>query len=188
MAGGSGATESDPQRHRDGPEVSTGGAAPEPPHSGWGGPYRGPMTDDADGDTAESPSDTAADPLRESSLPAGWRLWSDADDRTVLVYRPDVFDGGEFPAPCLPTIYVTHGRRNRRPGVERSARPGASWVVTLYLEPDVSAPEDLYDSRSAALAGARDLADRFARGHVDHHGLYQVPRDAYLAKLDELTG
>jgi hypothetical protein len=143
------------------------------------------MTDDVDGDAADG---SAGTDRAHEPLPTGWRTWSDADDRTVLVYRPDVFDGGEFPAPCLPTIYVTHGRRNRRPGVERSARPGASWVVTLYLEPDVSAPEELYDSRAAALTGARDLADRFARGEVDYHDLYQVPRDAYLAKLDELTG
>lgn len=143
---------------------------------------------DVDGVGADADGTDTADPTPLADLPDGWRVWSDDEERTVLAYRPDVFDGGEFPAPCLPTIYVTHGRRNRRPGVERSARPGASWVVTLYLEPDVSAPEDLYDSRSAALAGARDLADRFARGDVDHHGLYQVPRDAYLAKLDELTG
>lgn len=143
------------------------------------------MTDDVDGDAGDG---SAGDDRAHEPLPTGWRTWSDNDDRTVLVYRPDVFDGGEFPAPCLPTIYVTHGRRNRRPGVERSARPGASWVVTLYLEPDVSAPEELYDSRAAALAGAGDLADRFARGDVDYHDLYQVPRESYLAKLDELTG
>jgi hypothetical protein len=136
------------------------------------------MTDDA-----HEPS--ALDP---AALPDGWQVWNDDDRRTVLVYRPDVFDGGEFPAPCLPTIYVTHGRRNRRPGVEREAPPGASWVVTLYLEPDVSAPEELFDSRPAALEGARDLAARFARGDVDYRGLYQVPREEYFARLDELTG
>ena len=104
------------------------------------------------------------------------------------MFRPDVFDGGSFPAPCLPTIYVTHGRRNRRPGVERSARPGASWVVTLYLEPEVAVPEELYDTRADALAGARELAARFARGAVDYRALYQVPRESYLEELDRLTG
>jgi len=134
-------------------------------------------------------TDDATDPsLDPATLPDGWRLWSDDDQRTVLVYRPDVFDGGEFPAACMPTLYVTHGQRNRRPGVEREAPPGADWVVTLYLEPDVSAPVETFGSRPEALDGARDLTARFARGDVDYRELYQVPREAYFAELDRLTG
>ncbi|MFT4923284.1 MAG: hypothetical protein ACI8XM_002510, partial [Haloarculaceae archaeon] len=38
-----------------------------------------------------------------------------------------------------------------------------------------------------AVAGATDLAQRFADGDVDYRGLYQVPRPEYFEKLDELT-
>jgi hypothetical protein len=144
-------------------------------------------SDGAEG-TRTDRGDQASRSLDEATLPDGWRLWSDDDARAVLVFRPDIFDGGEFPAPCLPTIYVTHGRRNRRPGVEREAPPGASWVITLYLEPEVAAPEELFDSRAAALEAARDLAARFAQGDVDYRDLYQVPRENYFERLDELTG
>ena len=144
------------------------------------------MTDDVPDGPPGDPTAGADSP--GGSLPDGWQCWSDDDARTVLVFRPDVFDGGSFPAPCLPTIYATHGRRNRRPGVERSARRGASWAVTLYLEPEVAAPEELYDARADALAGARELAARFARGAVDYRALYQVPRESYLEELDRLTG
>lgn len=119
--------------------------------------------------------------------PPGWRVWSDADDRLVLVYRPDVFDGGAFPPPCLPTIYVSRGRRNRRPGVDLDPPPGTPWYVSLFLEPDVELAPEEYGSRAEAVEGARALARQFARGEVDYRGLYQVPREAYLEKLDELT-
>jgi hypothetical protein len=121
-----------------------------------------------------------------TSVPQGWQVWSDGTEKVVLVYRPDVFDGGDFPAPCLPTIYLTNGRRSRHPGSE--TRPADPWVVTLSLEPEVQRDADSYDTRSEAAAGAMELADRFAAGETDYRGLYQVPREEYLAKLDELTG
>ncbi|MFB6191921.1 MAG: DUF5820 family protein [Haloarculaceae archaeon] len=121
-------------------------------------------------------------------LPEGWRTWSESDDRVVLAYRPDVFDGAGFPPPCLPTLYVTRGRRDRRPGVAPDPPADAPWVVTLYLEPEVNREADRYEERGAALDGARDLAAAFAAGEVDYRSLYQVPRDDYLRKLDELTG
>lgn len=120
------------------------------------------------------------------SLPAEWEVWSDAEEKAVLVYRPDVFDGAEFPAPCLPTIYLTKGRRRRKPG--RMVRPDDPWYVTLFLEPEVSGDERSFDQRAAAEAAARDLAERFARGEIDYRGLYQVPRETYFERLDELTG
>ncbi|MFD1515180.1 DUF5820 family protein [Halomarina rubra] len=132
--------------------------------------------------------DGEGDALDPGALADGWRVWSDADNRLVLAYRPDVFDGSEYPPPCMPTIYVTHGRRSRRPGTPRNPAPGDPWVVTLFLEPDVKRDPEFFDGRSEAIAGAYDLAARFARGDVDHRGLYQVPRDAYLDALDELTG
>jgi hypothetical protein len=119
-------------------------------------------------------------------LPDGWRVWAEENDRLVLAYRPDVFDGGRFPAPCLPTIYVTRGQRDRRPGPERS-RP-EEWFVTLYLEPDVSHGLSARPGREEALTAARELAGEFAGGRFDYRDLYQLPREAYLEKLDELTG
>jgi hypothetical protein len=145
------------------------------------------MDDSGRSDPSEDDA-TDAEPSALADLPAGWQVWSDDEQRTVLAYRPDVFDGGEFPPPCLPTLYVTRGQRGRRPGPDREVRPDAPWMVTLFLEPEVSREPDRFDTRAAALAGARDLADRFARGDVDYRGLYQVPREAYFDELDRLTG
>lgn len=123
----------------------------------------------------------------EKEVANGWRVWSDEADKLVLVYRPDVFDGARFPSACLPTIYVTRGRRTRRPGPNR-AGPDASWWVTLFLEPDVDDGGDAFPSRDDALQAARSLAAAFASGDVDYRELYQVPRPEYFEKLDELTG
>lgn len=120
-------------------------------------------------------------------LPAGWQVWSEQPTKIVLAYRPDVFDTAEFPAACLPTIYVTKGRRDRRPGRHDPA-PEDPWYVTLFLEPEVEYDTREYDTRSAATAGARELAGEFADGAVDYRALYQVPRPEYFEQLDELTG
>lgn len=120
-------------------------------------------------------------------LPEGWVVWSDEATKIVLSFRPDVFDTAAFPPPCLPTIYVTKGRRSRRPG-RNDPDPDDPWYVTLYLEPEVERPAERYDSRDGATAGAAEVARRFAEGEVDYRGLYQVPRPEYLDKLDELTG
>lgn len=120
-------------------------------------------------------------------LPAGWTTWSDEGDDLILAYRPDVFDADEFPAACLPTIYVTRGRRNhRRPGPDRSV--ATDWFVTLFLEPDVTLVEERFDRRSGATAFARELATDFDNGALDLRAAYQVPRESYLAKLEALTG
>lgn len=120
-------------------------------------------------------------------LAEGWELWSVESTKAVLVYRPDVFDSHEFPPECLPTIYVTKGRRGRRPGRD-VPEPDDPWYVTLFLEPDVSDDESRYGTREAATEGAVGLADRFTRGEVDYRGMYQVPRERYFERLDELTG
>lgn len=120
-------------------------------------------------------------------LAAGWELWNRDTETLVLAYRPDVFDAEGFPAPCLPTIYVTHGSRNRRPG-RRQPGPETPWYVTLFLEPEVSCERSQHENREAALDGARTLAEAFATGSVDYRDAYQVPREAYLDRLDELTG
>ncbi len=125
------------------------------------------------------------------ALPDGWVVWTAEDDgRCVLAYRPDVFNAADFPAPCLPTLYLTHGRRSRRPGVNPADQDAMrDWHVTLYLEPEVHLREtNRFPTRAAALECTLDLADRFAAGEVDYRGLYQVPRERYFEKLDELTG
>jgi hypothetical protein len=124
-------------------------------------------------------------------LPDGWVVWSDeADGRAVLVYRPDVFDTEAFPPECLPTIYLTNGpKRRRRPRSPADRRRRDTWHVTLYLEPEIEYPEaPSFDSRAGAVEGAVDLASQFAAGDLDLAGCYQVPREDYLDRLDELTG
>ncbi|WP_440765173.1 DUF5820 family protein [Natronorubrum sp. DTA7] len=135
-------------------------------------------------------SETGGDPEPPlSSLPDAWTVWSQGDDgRLVLAYRPDIFNGDDFPAACLPTLYLTHGKRTRRPGTNPTSRPSNDWYVTLYLEPDVSADNERFETRGEALERALDLADAFDAGDVDYRGLYQVPRETYFDRLDELTG
>jgi hypothetical protein len=125
--------------------------------------------------------------MESDSLPDGWEVWSDEASKIVLAYRPDVFDTASFPAACLPTLYVTKGQRDRRPGKDRPA-PDATWYVTLFLEPDVNRGQESFDDRGAAVDGATALAREFAGGEVDYRSLYQVPRPDYFEKLDELTG
>jgi hypothetical protein len=119
-------------------------------------------------------------------LAAGWVVWSEGTEKAVLAYRPDVFDTEAFPAACLPTIYLTKGRRRRQPG--KQTRPDDPWYVTLYLEPDVDTELGSFDSREAAEDAVEDLSARFDAGEVDYRDLYQVPREDYFEKLDELTG
>lgn len=123
--------------------------------------------------------------------PGGWTVWSDEPDgRTVFAYRPDIFDGSAFPPACLPVLYVTHGARTRRPGRNPTDRTvDDDWFVTLYLEPDVDF-EDVgrFESREEALDAACNLARQFDEGEIDYRSAYQVPRERYFERLDELTG
>jgi hypothetical protein len=119
-------------------------------------------------------------------LTEGWTVWHDEPQKIILTYRPDVFNSDAYPAPCLPTIHIRQGRPSRKPGRNTPA-PDAPWYVQLYLEPDVSMDDDSYDGREAAEVGARQLAERFASGEIDYRGLYQVPRDRYLDRLDDLV-
>jgi hypothetical protein len=123
-----------------------------------------------------------------TNLASGWRVWNDEDDRAVLAYRPDRFDGSAFEAACMPHLYVTRGRRSRRPEGSRNLPPDAPWTVTLYLEPAVNADPSFHDDPAAAVEAALRTAERFADGEIDYRSLYQVPRDRYLAELDRLTG
>ena len=131
--------------------------------------------------TDGSDESAAADP------PDGWKLWNDEPHgRRILVYRPDVFnEGNDLPAECIPTILVSNRSRARRPGASR--RPTDTWHVALTLEPEVEAAVESYESREAAVAGANDLAARFADGDVDYRAAYQLPREAYLDRLDAVV-
>jgi hypothetical protein len=117
-------------------------------------------------------------------LPDGWTVWSDEPHRVVLAFRPDVFDGDAWPAPYLPTCYLTD-RSERRPG--NPARD--DWRVVLRLEPDVQIEErrGLAD-RDAAIAEATTLARAFAAGECDLEAAYHRPRDDYLARIADLVG
>lgn len=117
------------------------------------------------------------------SLGSDWVVWNEGEGRLILAFRPDVFDGDNLPAPCLPTIYVTRGQRDRRPGGDRV---GSDWFVTLYLEPEVDCGTERYDSREDAVDAALDLADDFASGRIDYRDQYQVPREEYFERLDEV--
>lgn len=119
------------------------------------------------------------------ALAEDWTVWNRTETELILAYRPDVFDSEAFPAPCLPTIYLTHGKRTRRPGADRT---GEDWYVTLYLEPEVDHQVEVAPARDEAVAAAVALANEFAAGEFDFRALYQVPREAYLDELDELTG
>ncbi len=128
------------------------------------------------------------DPL--AALPDAWTVWSDGageDGRLVLGYRPDVFDSDTFPAACLPTLYVTRGpaERRRPPGSPTASRQ--AWHVTLFLEPEVAADSRRHDRREGAVRDAVEWAQAFDCGDVDYRDLYQVPRERYLDRLDELT-
>jgi len=122
-------------------------------------------------------------------LPESWQVWTeDAQGGDILVFRPDVFDTQAYPAACLPTIQVAE-----RPPDQRKRRAGSDpdgWWVSLTLEPEVRVrdADANFDTRTAAVAGAVDLAERFAEGNVDYRAAYQVPRDDYLDELDDLTG
>ncbi len=123
--------------------------------------------------------------MERASLPDGWRVWNEEPDgRVILVYRPDVFNSQDFPAVCLPTLYVTNGSPRRRPG--SGAVETDQWHVKLFFEPEIEAESERYDSREDALAGAVGCAERFVDGDVAYRELYQVPRPDYFNELDRL--
>ncbi|KAB1188168.1 MULTISPECIES: DUF5820 family protein [Haloferax] len=122
-----------------------------------------------------------------TDLPDGWTLWNDEPEgRRILAYRPDVFNESSFPAECMPTIFVWNGSRAKRPGASQIRTD--TWHAVLYMEPEIEIHVEAFDSREAAVDGATDIARRFSDGEFDYRSAYQLPRDDYFEKLDELTG
>lgn len=122
------------------------------------------------------------------ALPEGWEVWNEEPGaRIVLAYRPDVFDSEAFDPACLPTITVAPGSSPDRPPTHHSRTRG--WHVVLYAEPDVRlAASGGFEDREAAVSGAIDVAARFVDGEIDYRDAYHDPREAYLDRLDALTG
>ncbi|KZN23524.1 hypothetical protein A4G99_11490 [Haladaptatus sp. R4] len=121
------------------------------------------------------------------NLPESWVVWNEEPNgRCILAYRPDVFDTQQFPSACMPTLYVTQGTPNRPPQERRATD---SWYFEFFLEPEVTLPgTPQFPAREEAITAAVSLAAEFDRGEVDYRSCYQVPRERYLDKLDELTG
>ncbi|MGM0605666.1 MAG: DUF5820 family protein [Halobacteriota archaeon] len=125
--------------------------------------------------------------MDSEALPNGWVVWNEEPGgRLILAYRPDVFNAANFDPACLPTVYVTNGSPRPRPG--SGSEQTDTWRVILFLEPEVEVSDDAFDSREDALEGAIDRASAFATGSIAYRRAYQVPRERYLEKLDELTG
>lgn len=123
----------------------------------------------------------------EATPPAGWTVWHEEDGaRLTLAYRPDVFDSAAFPAACLPTIAVAPGNGPDQLPERRARQSG--FYRALFLEPTVRvrAADATYDAWEAAVSGAINVAAAFADGEIDYRGVYQAPREDYLATLDDL--
>ncbi|WP_432764797.1 DUF5820 family protein [Halobaculum limi] len=143
------------------------------------------MTDTGDDDADPTVEDSEGTSIAESTLADGWRVWTEeTDGRAIVVYRPDVFDGGQFPPPCLPTLYLTNGSRRARPGAGQ--RQTDDWHVTLFLEPEVEVTARTFDDRAAAVKEVHRVAAAFDAGDIDYRDAYQVPREEYLDELDRL--
>lgn len=125
----------------------------------------------------------------ETTPPGGWTVWNEEPgSRLTLAFRPDVFDTSAFPPACLPTVAVAPGAGPDQLPERRARQSG--FYRALFLEPTVRvrAADETYDTWAAAVEGATQIAAAFAAGDVDYRGVYQAPREDYLAKLDELIG
>lgn len=118
------------------------------------------------------------DDLRDfysDDLPNGWEVWSE-EDGLVICYKPNVFNGGEFPPVCLPTI-----------SAGRSERGG--WKVSFYIEADVEARRlrKEFKEYSDAVNYIVDLTEKFNKGNFDIKDFYakgDVRKD-YVEKIEK---
>jgi len=116
-------------------------------------------------------------------LPDGWVVWSE-DDGLVVCYKPDIFDGDQYPRACLPLITVTKADRGTVSGRE-------GWRVTFHVEADVPA----HSLRKAvvgydeAIEYAVEIATKFNAGEYDPAEFYAEGdvREEYVARLRRET-
>ena len=121
----------------------------------------------------------------EESLPTGWQPWhTDPGGISVWVYRPDVFDGSDFPPACIPTLTVKPARQRGPRG-----RPGSGnqeWWAELRLEPDVLLERRTSADVEACRGAALELATDFVRGDMAYWEVYHEPPTSYLETIDLL--
>lgn len=123
--------------------------------------------------------------MNDADLPPGWTVWHDRpDDIVVLAYRPDLFDGSNYPAACLPTIAIKPERLRGPRGKPRPAGAATSWTATLTLEPDVVIERRTASEREAAIETARALASAFVSNEYDLRSSYPDPHQSYLERLE----
>lgn len=134
------------------------------------------------------PSSALVSAMSLDALGDAWTVWDhEPGNRLILAYRPDVFDGSDLPAACLPTIYVREGQQDlRHAGPQPASGTEGSWTVTLFLEPEVSDRIGSCVSFEAAMELAVETATAFSNGELDINGMYQLPREDYLERLHAL--
>ena len=122
--------------------------------------------------------------VNEAELPAGWTVWHERpDDLCILAYRPDIFDGSEFPAACLPTITIKPARTRGPRGRPNPAEIATSWVTVLTVEPDVEIVRTVGETRSTAINAGIEFSQAFSNGSLDIEGAYTDPHEQYLETL-----
>lgn len=125
--------------------------------------------------------------MHDADLPDGWTVWHDRpDDIVVLAYRPDLFDGSNYPAACLPTIAIKPERVRGRRGRPRPAGAASSWTATLTLEPDVEIARRTGDDRKTAIEAGLTLASAFVGNEFDLRSSYPDPHRPYLERLEAI--
>jgi len=118
-------------------------------------------------------------------LPEGWVVWSE-DDGLVVCYKPELFDGEEYPRACLPLITVTKADRGTIGGRE-------GWRVTFHIEADVPAHSlrKTVTGYDEAIEYVVETAKKFNAGEYDPAEFYAEgdARKEYVARLrDEIDG
>ena len=127
--------------------------------------------------------------MTDAGLPEGWREWNDEPGgRKIIAYRPDVFQKSSFPDACMPTLVLgPRPPRGARPEARVEHHSTGEWYVTLFLEPEVILVEHTCPNRETAVDSFRQVARDFSSGAYDLRDAYQIPREDYLHRLDELV-
>ena len=102
----------------------------------------------------------------------------------VVCYKPDVFDGDQYPRACLPLITVTKADRGTVGGRE-------GWRVTFHVEADVPAYSlrKVVTGYDEAIEYVIEIATKFNEGVYDPAEFYAEgdAREDYVARLREET-